>query len=110
MAEDIIEAVEYHLVRYRGVFRYKVDRYYNVDNHGGEEAEWTMGLPWLALAHLKQGNIHDAHKYILRTGNALHEGKLPELYYSNTVTPNGNLPLAWAEAMYAIALTKRKLQ
>ena len=52
MTFKIIENVEYHLERRRGVVRYKNDRYYNKNkDRYSEEAEWTMGFS-LAFYHL----------------------------------------------------------
>ena len=43
--EQILSNVEYHLLKKRGVIRYKNDYYYNKNNDGySEEAEWTFGL------------------------------------------------------------------
>ncbi len=60
VAERIIAKVESSLLRKRGVIRYAGDSYYSTleSSHGryeqksfyyGTEAEWTFGLPWLAL-------------------------------------------------------------
>ena len=56
MEKKILENVEYHLLRERGVIRYKVDNYYNKNSDGySEEAEWTFGLSWLAIIYEKMG-------------------------------------------------------
>src|SRR5207302_712705 len=42
--DQILENLEYHLLRERGVIRYKGDRYYNKNPDGtSEEGEWTFG-------------------------------------------------------------------
>jgi hypothetical protein len=41
---EILNNVEYHLVKDKGVIRYKLDRYYNNNIDGySEEAEWCFG-------------------------------------------------------------------
>jgi GH15 family glucan-1,4-alpha-glucosidase len=51
---EILENVEYHLLRDKGVIRYKNDHYYNKNPDGySEEAEWTFGLSWLAIIYQK---------------------------------------------------------
>ena len=108
MANDILTNVEYHLERYRGVIRYKNDRYYNrnSDEHS-EEAEWTIGFPWLAIIYAKMGDVARAEKYLNKSDLVLTpEEKIPELYYSNTVTPNENIPFGWAESLYVVALVE----
>ncbi|MEK6892154.1 MAG: glycoside hydrolase family 15 protein, partial [Nanoarchaeota archaeon] len=42
--ESILKNVEEKLLREKGVLRYLGDQYYNKNG----EAQWTMGLPWLA--------------------------------------------------------------
>ncbi|MFH1849945.1 MAG: glycoside hydrolase family 15 protein [archaeon] len=54
--DAILNNVEYHLLRNRGVIRYKNDHYYNRNPDGySEEAEWTFGLSWLAIIYQKLG-------------------------------------------------------
>ena len=51
--DSILHNVEYHLLKERGVIRYKGDRYYNKNkDEVSEEAEWTFGLSWLAIIYL----------------------------------------------------------
>ncbi len=70
---QILENVEYHLLRDRGVIRYKEDRYYNKNEDGSsEEAEWTFGLAWLAIIYQYLGNFKKAEELI----KDLIEGKL----------------------------------
>ena len=106
--ETILKNVEYHLTRERGVIRYKHDRYYNNNLDGySEEAEWCFGLAWLAIIYADQGEKEKAYFYLRRAKKTVTpEGKVPELYYSNTDKPNENTPLGWAESMYVIALHK----
>ena len=106
--QEILKNVEYHLVKDRGVIRYKTDRYYNNNiDSWSEEAEWCFGLAWLAIIYAERGEKEKAHYYLRRTQKALTpDGKMPELYYSNTDKPNENTPLGWAQSMYVIALKK----
>lgn len=107
---EILKNVEYHLVRDKGVIRYKFDRYYNNNVDGySEEAEWCFGLAWLAIIYAERGDKEKAYYYLRRTKAAVTpEGVVPELYYSGTNKPNPNTPLAWAESMYVVALQKVK--
>jgi len=104
----ILRNVEYHLTRDRGVIRYKNDRYYNANQDGySEEAEWCFGLSWLSIIYAERGNKEKAEHYLSRAYQTVTaEGLVPELYYSNSPTPNDNTPLGWAESMYVIALKK----
>lgn len=103
---EILKNVSYHLLREKGVIRYKNDRYFNANPDGySEEAEWTMGIPWLSIAYSRIGEKDKAKYFLEKTKGLLIDGMLPELYYSNTSTPNPNFPLIWAEAMYLIALS-----
>ena len=106
----ILRNVEYHLTRDKGVIRYKLDRYYNANKDGySEEAEWCMGLSWLAIIYADRGEREKAEYYLARSRETLtEEGKIPELYYSHTEKPNDNTPLGWAESMYVVALKKVK--
>lgn len=107
---EILKNVEYHLVKDRGVIRYKLDRYYNnnIDRYS-EEAEWCFGLAWLAIIYAERGDKEKAYYYLRRARNTVTpEGKVPELYFSNTDRPNENTPLGWAESMYVVALQKVK--
>jgi len=108
MEDKILENIEYHLAKDRGVLRYKTDKYYNRNEADGwsEEAEWTMGFPWLAIIYARRGETEKAEKYLKKTEALFAEGKLPELYFSNSTKPNENIPLAWAESLYVVALTK----
>ena len=105
-AQEILENVEYHFVRHRGVIRYKNDRYYNKNIDGwSEEAEWTMGFPWLAIIYSRLGDKEKARSYLEQAKKVLTpEGKMPELYFSNSEKPNENIPLAWAESLFIVAL------
>ncbi len=107
MGTRILENIEYHLVKDRGVIRYKTDKYYNGNKIDGwsEEAEWTMGFPWLSIVYKQRGDLEKAREYLRKTEEVLtKDGKLPELYYSNSEKPNENIPLAWAESLYVTAL------
>ncbi len=106
--DRILENVEYHLVKERGVLRYKGDYYYNADVDGkSQEAEWTFGFSWLAIIYERMGNKDKAKHYLreaMGTINAI--GDIPELYYSNSPAHNENSPLGWSESMFVIALLR----
>lgn len=103
--DGIMENVEYHLLRERGVIRYKNDHYYNRNPDGySEEAEWTFGLAWLAIIHERAGQHKKAQELLHRLLKTATEKGVPELYYSNTAKPNENNPLGWAESMFIVAL------
>ncbi len=107
MENIILQNIEYHLVKERGVIRYKTDKYYNKNkvDEWSEEAEWTMGFPWLAIIYAERGDLEKAKYYLEKTEKVLTtDQKLPELYFSNSEKPNENIPLAWAESLYVVAL------
>ncbi len=103
---QIIENVEYHLLRDKGVIRYKNDHYYNKNPDGfSEEAEWCFGLSWLAIIHERIGDGEKAMEYVRRMIATVDEqGHVPELYFSHTSIPNENSPLGWAESLFIVAL------
>ena len=101
----ILENVEYHLVKELGVIRYKNDLYYNSDNGGGQEAEWTFGLAWLAIIFEQIGDQTKAEQYMRRAMSTVDSvGEVPELYFSNSERHNKNSPLGWSESMFIVAL------
>ena len=102
---QILDNVEYHLTRERGVIRYKNDYYYNknVDGHS-EEAEWVFGLCWLAIIHEQLGNIAKAKEIIDTCISLDTEQGMPELYFSNSPDFNENTPLGWTESLFIVAL------
>jgi GH15 family glucan-1,4-alpha-glucosidase len=101
----ILKNVEYHLLRRKGVIRYKNDRYYNSNPDGvSEEAEWTFGLSWLAIIYWRLGNKQRAREYLERAKATDTENGIPELYYSNTDKGNDNTPLGWSESLFIVAL------
>ncbi len=103
--DQILENVEYHLLRERGVIRYKGDRYYNKNADGfSEEAEWTFGLAWLAIIYEQLGNYHKAFEYVKDLITDDTPGGVPELYFSNTPEYNDNTPLGWSESLFIVAL------
>lgn len=113
--KQLVRNIEKNLLRKRGVIRYQGDSYYStlqadkgrglpLVDYYGTEAEWTFGLPWLALCHLQFGNLERAKSYIEQTERVmLEDGSLPELYYSGSSTYNGNTPLGWSNALYILA-------
>ncbi len=105
---EILKNVEYFNARNMGVIRYRSDKYYNNnDDEYSEEAEWSMGHAWLAIIYAEMGNEEKAKEYLKKAQHTINpDGKIPELYFSNTELPNENIPLGWAESMYVIALVK----
>jgi phosphorylase kinase alpha/beta subunit len=105
-AEDILAHVEYHLLRKRGVIRYKGDRYYNKNEDGwSEEAEWTFGLSWLAIIYARMGKDDKAHYFLEEAKKTVtSNGAIPELYFSNSKKHNENTPLGWSESLFLVAL------
>ena len=105
MAQTIVDNLVYHLAKDKGVMRYKFDAYYNKNVDGySEEAEWCFGLSWLAIAYKQLGDEQQANEYLDRARETItKDGKIPELYYSNSDQPNENTPLGWSESMYVVA-------
>ena len=102
---EILNNVEYHLLRDRGVIRYKGDHYYNKNPDGwSEEAEWTFGLSWLAIIYEKLGNTAKAQEYLEKAKAAVAAEGVPELFYSNSTKYNDNTPLGWSESLFIVAL------
>jgi phosphorylase kinase alpha/beta subunit len=103
--DEILENVEYHLLRKKGVIRYKNDYYYNKNPDGySEEAEWTFGISWLAIIYENLDMKKKAKHFIDQMLNLQTKKGLPELYYSNTNKPNENNPLGWSESLFVVAL------
>lgn len=101
----ILDHVEYHLLRERGVIRYKGDRYYNKNEDGwSEEAEWTFGLSWLAVIYEKLGDKEKAKSFFEQAKKTSTKLGLPELYFSNSTRYNDNTPLGWSESLFIVAL------
>jgi GH15 family glucan-1,4-alpha-glucosidase len=111
--EMILENLEYHLLKNRGVIRYKEDKYYNKNPDGySEEAEWTFGFAWLAIIYENMGNFKKAEELIKDLIAVDTPDGLPELYFSNSPTYNENTPLGWSESLFIVALfnMERKLE
>lgn len=106
MGAQIVENLVYHLAKDKGVMRYKFDRYYNKNTDGySEEAEWCFGLSWLAIAYKWLGDDTKAKEYLAKAKATITpDGKIPELYFSNSEKANENTPLGWSESMYVAAL------
>ncbi|MBD3362603.1 glycoside hydrolase family 15 [Candidatus Dojkabacteria bacterium] len=104
-SQRILDHVEYHLLKSRGVIRYKNDHYYNKNPDGySEEAEWTFGLSWLAIIYERLGNTKKAKFFIKKMVDTLTEKGIPELYFSNSDQYNENNPLGWSESLFIVAL------
>jgi GH15 family glucan-1,4-alpha-glucosidase len=103
--KEILENVEYLLLREKGVIRFKNDDYYNKNPDGySEEAEWTFGFSWLAIIYEHLGDKEKAKYFINKMIATQTERGVPELYFSHTDKPNENTPLGWAESLFIVAL------
>lgn len=100
-AMQILKNVEEKLLREKGVIRYEGDQYYNEKG----EAEWTMGLAWLAIIY-KQMNIPNKYAFYMRKCVAAinEKGELPELYFANSNIHNENSPLGWAQSLFLVMM------
>ncbi len=104
-AKEILRNVEYHLVKRKGVIRYRDDWYYNRNPDGhSEEAEWTFGFSWLAIIYEQMGNKKKANHYVKKAMKTLTKEGIPELYYSHMDMHNENVPLGWAESLFIVAV------
>lgn len=102
---EILKNLEYHLLRERGVIRYKGDYYYNANPDGfSEEAEWTFGLAWLAIIYEELGDSAKAKTFVDKLVATDTDTGVPELYFSNTDNFNENTPLGWSESLFIVAL------
>lgn len=96
----ILKNIEEKLLRTRGVIRYTGDQYYNKKG----EAEWTMGLPWMAIIYRQLGNSKKYIEYMKRSIDVMNEkGEFPELYFADSSEHNDNSPLGWAQSLYIVA-------
>jgi GH15 family glucan-1,4-alpha-glucosidase len=103
--DEILENVEYLLLKERGVIRYKNDHYYNKNPDGySEEAEWTFGLSWLAIIYERMGNKKKAKVFLEKMISTQTKEGMPELYFSNSKEHNENNPLGWSESLFIVAL------
>jgi GH15 family glucan-1,4-alpha-glucosidase len=101
----ILDNVEYHLLRDKGVIRYKGDKYYNKNEDGwSEEAEWTFGLSWLAIIYEKLGDTERAKEFLELAKATVTKKGVPELYFSHSSEFNDNTPLGWSESLFIVAL------
>ena len=103
--KEILTHIEYHLLRHKGIIRYKNDHYYNKNpDKYSEEAEWTFGLSWLSIIYSKLGERKKEEHYLKKALETITPFGEPELYYSNTDKPNKNNPLGWAESLFIVAM------
>ncbi len=119
LQEEIVENIENHLVRSRGVIRYPGDRYFSSrpDETLGHEAEWPIGLAWLSIAYSKlllqalrlgasratiDRYLERARRHLTHLEEvATPDGRIAELFSAGK--PNHNLPLGWAQSLYIVA-------
>jgi GH15 family glucan-1,4-alpha-glucosidase len=104
--KEILKNIEYHLLRNKGIIRYKGDQYYNKNpDNISEEAEWTFGLSWLSIIYERLGEKKKAEIFLKKAiETQTKEGEIPELFYSNTNLANDNSPLGWSESLFITAL------
>jgi phosphorylase kinase alpha/beta subunit len=122
----LLHNIETHLVGRRGVRRYPADVYCGKGlvpgNH--EQAEWPLGLAWLAICYAKlaeHGRDFDSaqqvvhfdwtqrrayfqkavHYFQLLEKNMTADGCVPEMYLGDQ--PGHNTPLAWAQSFHIIS-------
>jgi GH15 family glucan-1,4-alpha-glucosidase len=99
----ILKNVESKLLREKGVIRYHGDNYYNRNG----EAQWTMGLPWLAIIYRQMKKPSKYALYMRMAVRAMNKkGELPELYYADSDEHNENTPLAWSQALFIAGLNE----
>jgi phosphorylase kinase alpha/beta subunit len=127
LQEEVLDNIEKHLVRAHGVVRYPGDRYFNSNQEQplGNEAEWPIGLAWLAIAYTKMqaqavrtgaGRATVEHYFERAKHHMTHleevmteDGRTPELFTGGKV--GHNVPLGWAQSFYIVAkLSLRKAQ
>ena len=97
----ILKNAEEKLVKEKGVIRYVGDRYH----YRNGEAQWTKGLPWLAIIYRQMNNPSKYVFYMRKTIEAMNEkGELPELYFADGNEYNENCPLAWSQALFVAGL------
>lgn len=103
--DTILQNIEYHLEKNKGIIRYKGDHYYNKNPDGySEEAEWTFGFSWLSIIYETLGKKKKAEQHLKKAISTLNKkGEIPELYFSNTEKFT-NSPLGWSESMFIVAL------
>ena len=98
---EILKYVEGKLAREKGIIRYIGDKYHFRNG----EAQWTKGLPWLAIIYKKMNKPSKYAYYMRKTLQAMNgKGELPELYYADGKEHNENCPLAWSQALFLAGL------
>ncbi len=99
--DAILKNIEGKLVKEKGVIRYIGDKYH----YRNGEAQWTKGLPWLAIIHRQMNKPDKYAHYMRKTMEAMNgKGELPELFYADGNQYNENCPLAWSQALFVAGL------
>ncbi|HOJ12260.1 MAG TPA: glycoside hydrolase family 15 protein [Clostridiales bacterium] len=100
MAASTVEAVEKHLAYSGcgGIGRYQYDNYI-----GGNP--WVIATLWVALYHVRKGNLQRAGEYLEWAVSSRTElDLLPEQVDKNTGKPAWVIPLTWSHAMFVLLL------
>jgi GH15 family glucan-1,4-alpha-glucosidase len=99
---DIVELIEFELLREYGVIRHVGDTY---EANGKTEPQWVMGLPWLGIAQFELGNIQKAREYLAKTERLYTDNGLPESYLAHNRV-SIHTPLAWSHALMIVLRAK----
>lgn len=101
VSKMILDNIEDHLCREKGIIRYEGDEYYE---QNGTPASWTMGYPWMALCYYQLGNIEKYKYYLAKSIECLNDNlEMAELYIEDKY-PNWNCPLGWSQSLMIAAL------
>ncbi len=100
--DEILHNIEKSLLKQRGVIRYECDKYYYKDG----EAEWSMGLSWLAIIYKNMGVEEKYRFFVDKAIEAMNEkNELPELYFANSNEHNENSPLGWSQSLFLVSIS-----
>ena len=102
--KQVLKNIQYHLIKNRGIVRYKNDHYFNKNpDKESEEAEWLVGLAWLAVIMEKKNRVGLSEHLVSKVIKNLSPQGIPEVYFSNSKRHNDITP-GWAESLFLVAL------